>query len=134
MPQTLSFNLVHIIFSTKDRKALITDERAAALHAYLAGGVADHIDLAVRLAPTKSAAKVMSEIKTSSSWWMKDQGVKAFAWQGYGLFSVSPADVGALLGHIGAQREHHRRRSFQEEMRAFYEKYHVAFDERYVWV
>lgn len=147
MPQTLSFNLVHIIFSTKGRRPLIAEDRAVALHAYLAGvarklgcecfragGVADHVHLAVRLAPTKNAAKVLSEIKTASSAWMKEQGVAGFAWQrGYGLFSVGPADLGALVQYIEGQEAHHRKRSFQDEMRAFFEKYHVAFDERYVW-
>jgi REP element-mobilizing transposase RayT len=143
MPQTLSFNLVHVIFSTKDRAPLISDT----LHAYLAGtarklgcecfragGVADHVHLALRLPPTCMAAKVVSEIKTGSSAWMKRQGVKHFAWQrGYGLFSVSPADIGALVEYIETQKAHHRKRDFQDEMRALYAKYHVAFDERYVW-
>jgi putative transposase len=147
MPQTLSFNLVHVVFSTKNRLPLIHDDIIAGLHAYLAGtarkldcecfrvgGVADHVHLAVRLPPTKMAAKVVSEIKTGSSMWMKEQGVAAFAWQrGYGLFSVGPADIGALVGYIEGQEAHHRKRSFQDEMRAFYEKYHIAFDERYMW-
>jgi len=147
MPQTLSFNLVHVIFSTKDREGSIPDELSDALHAYLAGtarslgcecfragGVANHVHLALRLPPVKAAAKTVSEIKTGSSAWMKQQGVKDFAWQrGYGLFSVSPADIGALVRYIETQKAHHRKRGFQDEMRAFYAKYHVAFDERYVW-
>jgi len=147
MPQTLSFNLVHVVFSTKNRLPLINDEIRGTLHAYLAGtarkldcecfrvgGVADHVHLAMRLATTRTAAKVVSEIKTGSSAWMKGQGVPMFAWQrGYGLFSVSPADMAALVRYIGDQPAHHRRRSFQDEMRAFFEKYHMAFDERYVW-
>ena len=147
MPQTLSFNLVHIVFSTKNRLPLIGDDIAGELHAYLAGtvrklgcecfragGVADHVHLAVRLVPTHTAAKVVSEIKTSSSAWMKERGIKTFAWQrGYGMFSVSPADLDVLVRYINAQMTHHRRRSFQDEMRAFFDKYHVAFDERYVW-
>jgi putative transposase len=147
MPQTLSFNLVHIIFSTKNRAPLIPDNVSTALHAYLAGtarhlgcecfrtgGVADHVHLAIRLPPTKIAAKVVSELKTSSSAWMKQQGVANFAWQGgYGLFSVSPADLDTLIQYIDQQKTHHRKRSFHEEMRAFFAKYHVAFDERYVW-
>jgi putative transposase len=147
MPQTLSFNLVHIIFSTKNRKAMISDGLKPALHAYLAGtarrlnsdcfrvgGVADHVHLAMTLPTTRTAAKVVSEIKTGSSVWMKEQGIANFAWQrGYGLFSVSPADLGALIRYVDQQEAHHRKRSFQDEMRAFFEKYHVAFDERYVW-
>jgi len=147
MPQTLSFNLVHIIFSTKHRAPLINDDVSTALHAYLAGtarrldcecfrvgGVADHVHLAVKLAPTRTAAKFVSEIKTGSSQWMKQQGVGEFAWQrGYAWFSVGPADLGALVRYIDGQAAHHRKRSFQDEMRAFFEKYHIAFDERYVW-
>jgi REP element-mobilizing transposase RayT len=147
MPQTLSFNLVHVVFSTKNRVPIIPDEVAARLWAYFAttarnvdcdcyrvGGMADHIHLALRLAPTRAAARVVSELKTSSSAWIKQQGVPGFAWQrGYGLFSVSPADLGALVTYIENQRTHHRKRSFQDEMRAFFEKYHVAFDEKYVW-
>jgi REP element-mobilizing transposase RayT len=147
MPQTLSFNLVHLVFSTKHRAPFITDDIRSNLHAYLAGtarrldcecfrvgGVADHVHLAVKLATTRMAAKVVSEIKTGSSAWMKEQGVGKFAWQrGYGLFSVGPADIGALIQYIDGQEAHHRKRSFQEEMRAFLEKYHIAFDERYVW-
>lgn len=147
MPQTLSLNLVHVVFSTKGRAPLISEEIAPALHAYLAGtarklececfrvgGVEDHVHVAMRLAVTRTAAKVVSELKTGSSAWMKEQGVAQFAWQrGYGLFSVGPADTGVLLRYIDGQRAHHQKRSFQEEMRAFFGKYHVVFDERYVW-
>ena len=147
MPQTLSFNLVHLIFSTKDRQPSIPQEIADPLHAYLAGatrqldcecfragGMPNHVHLALRLAPTRQASKVVSEIKTGSSVWMKQQGVKNFSWQrGYGLFSVSPADIGALVRYIETQEAHHRKRGFEDEMRAFYAKYHVVFDERYVW-
>ena len=147
MPQTLSFNLVHVIFSTKDRQALIPDDLSDGLHAYLAGaarqldcecfragGMSNHVHMALRLAPTRQAARVVSEIKTGSSMWMKQLGVKSFSWQrGYGLFSVSPADIGALIRYIETQETHHRKRGFEDEMRAFYAKYHVAFDERYVW-
>ena len=147
MPQTLSFNLVHVIFSTKNRAPLIRAETMSELHAYLAGaarkldcdcfrvgGVADHVHLALKLPPARAAAKVVSEIKTSSSAWMKEQGIANFGWQrGYGLFSVGPSDLGSLVRYIEGQEAHHRKRSFQEEMRAFFEKYHVSFDERYVW-
>ena len=104
MPQTLSFNLVHVVFSTKGRVPMIPAQVRPLLCAYLAatarelgcecfraGGVADHVHLALKLGVTKSAARIVSEIKSNSSAWMKTQGVAAFAWQrGYGLFSVEP--------------------------------------------
>jgi REP element-mobilizing transposase RayT len=147
MSQSLSFLLVHLVFSTKDRRPLLNESVRSGLHAYLAtvarekkcdcfrvGGVADHVHLAVRLHATKSVAKLVEELKTSSSRWLKVQGVEGFAWQrGYGAFSVNPADSSALVRYIEEQDAHHRKRDFQQEMRAFFEKYHVAFDERYVW-
>ncbi len=147
MPQTLSFNLVHLVWSTKGRVPSIKAEVRPLLSAYLAttarelgcecfraGGVADHVHLALKLGVTKSAARVVNEIKSNSSAWMKTQGVPEFAWQrGYAMFSVSPADCGELIRYIDAQEERHRKRDFQAEMRAMFEKYHVAFDERYCW-
>ena len=147
MPQSLSFLLVHVIFSTKDRRPLLNGAIRPALHAYLAtvvrdrrcdcfrvNGMADHVHLAIRLHPTIGLAKLLETVKANSSKWLKQQGIMDFAWQrGYGAFSVSPADAGALILYIERQEEHHRKRDFQAEMRAFFEKYHVTFDEKYVW-
>jgi hypothetical protein len=60
--------------------------------------------------------------------------LSGFAWQrGYGVFSVGPSDLDALLAYIDRQEEHHRTRTFQDEYRAFLAKYAVAYDERYAW-
>ena len=149
MPQSLSFVLVHIVFSTCDRMPLVNEEVRPQLHAYLAtvarevgcecyrvGGMADHVHLAVRLSRTVTVAALVEELKTSSSKWLKIQSPRLakFAWQrGYGAFSVSPADREELTRYIEQQETHHAKRSFQEEFRAFLQKYGVEFDERYVW-
>lgn len=115
---------------------LATVARSAKCDCYRVGGMPDHVHLAIRVHPEKNLSKLIGEMKTSSSRWLKTQGpaLASFAWQrGYGAFSTSPADAGALLRYIDAQEAHHRKRSFQDEMRAFFEKYHVAFDERFVW-
>jgi putative transposase len=149
MPQSLSFLLTHIVFSTKDRTPVLDATVRPALHAYLAtvarnvdcecfrvGGVADHVHLAVRLSRTITMAKLIEELKTSSSKWLKTQSpaLASFAWQrGYGSFSVGPSDLSALLHYIDTQEEHHRTRTFQDEYRAFLKKYGIDYDERYVW-
>ncbi len=149
MPQSLSYVLLHLIFSTKGRKPCLNEAVRPGLHAYLAtvvrgakgdcfrvGGVADHVHLGIRMHPTRNLARVVSEVKTASSAWLKTQSpeLAGFAWQrGYGAFSVGPADAGALIRYIAEQEAHHRRRGFLEYMRGFYAKYHVAFYERYVW-
>jgi REP element-mobilizing transposase RayT len=147
MPQSLSFVLVHLIFSTKQRLPLITPEVRTEMHPYLAtvarglqteclrvGGVADHVHLALRLPPAVALAKVVQDLKTSSSKWAKTKGVPQFAWQrGYAAFSVSPSKVSELIAYIDTQETHHAKRDFQGEMRALFAQYGVAFDERYVW-
>lgn len=116
MPQSLSFLLVHIVFSTKDRAPVLDAKVLPSLHAYLAtvargadcecyrvGGVADHVHLAVRLSRTFTTAKLVEELKTSSSKWLKTQSpeLAAFSWQrGYGAFSVGPSDLDALRHYI----------------------------------
>jgi putative transposase len=149
MPQSLSYLLVHIVFSTKDRAPLLNSESRPDLYAYLAtvarnancecyrvGGVADHVHFAIRLSRTTTIAALVEELKTSSSKWLKTQSpaLANFAWQnGYGAFSVGPSDLEALRAYIDSQEEHHKTRTFQEEYRAFLKRYGVDFDERYVW-
>ena len=149
MPQSLSYLLVHIVFSTKDRASLLTPEIRPDLYAYLStvarnvgcecyrvGGVTDHVHLAIRLSRTITIAHLVEELKTSSSKWLKTQlpALAQFAWQnGYGAFSVGPSDLEALRKYIDTQEEHHRTHTFQEEYRAFLKRYGVEFDERYIW-
>lgn len=149
MPQSLANILVHLIFSTKDRIALIHRDVDEELYRYLAvvarqagcpaikvGGADDHVHLLGSLGRTVSVADVVENVKTSSSKWIKTKGgdLAHFRWQaGYGAFSVGQSQVSRVVAYIARQREHHRRRTFQEEFRAFLERYRVAYDERYVW-
>jgi REP element-mobilizing transposase RayT len=149
MPQSLSYLLVHLIFSTKDRNPLLGPSIRSDVHAYLAstirnwdcecyrvGGVADHVHLAIRLSRTKSVAELVEEIKTSSSRWIKtrDSNLANFSWQrGYGIFSVGPTDLELLCQYIDTQETHHQKKTFQEEYVMFLKKYGIEYDERYVW-
>src|SRR5262245_28603909 len=96
MPQSLSLVVVHVIFSTKDRQAILDGDVRKALHAYLAtiarnkgceryriGGVADHVHLAIRLSRTVTIADLIEDLKTTSSKWLKIQSpsLVQFAWQ-----------------------------------------------------
>jgi len=149
MPQSLSLLVIHLVFSTKERRALLDAGVRPRLHAYLAtvarnegcgcyraGGVADHAHLAIRLSRTLTVADLVESLKASSSKWLKTQSrdLSAFSWQrGYGCFSVGPTDLDSLCGYIGRQEEHHRTRTFQEELRMFLKKYRLEYDEAYVW-
>ncbi len=149
MPQSLSRILVHIIFSTKNRKPLLQGQIRSELYSYLAsvlqecespalkiGGTADHVHILCSLSKNYALAKVVEEFKKSSSKWLKTKGeaFQSFYWQnGYGGFSVSQSDTDVVIRYIEKQEEHHRRMTFQEEYRKFLEKYRIPYDERYVW-
>jgi len=149
MPQSLSQVILHVVFSTKDRRPWLDLAVRPRMHAYLAtvcrdcgceayrvGGAADHVHIAARLARTISQADLLQNIKKTSPAWIKRQGrqYSAFFWQGgYGDFSIGWSQLEELVRYIERQEQHHRTHSFQEEYRNLLEKYHVEFDERYVW-
>jgi putative transposase len=145
--QTLGNVVVHLIFSTKQRKPLIEPDIRSSLFAYLGGivremrgtalivnGTCDHVHMLIRIRPANSIADIARIVKTNSSGWIRKKGHKDFGWQaGYGVFSVSESSVPAVTRYIATQEEHHRKRSFQEEFVAFLKKNKVAYDERYIW-
>ena len=79
---------------------------------------------------------LLKQIKASSSNWIKatDANLKKFYWQeGYGAFSVNATEIDKVIRYIAEQKEHHQKKTFQDEYRAFLKKYHVEYDERYLW-
>jgi REP element-mobilizing transposase RayT len=150
MPQSLANVVLHIIFSTKHRKPFLrTPELRGAMDAYVVGilenlqcpslitrSVEDHIHILCNLSRTITIAKLLEEIKSSSSGWAKTQyeELRHFYWQsGYGAFSVSQSNIERVKRYIANQEEHHRKMTFQEEFRRFLRRHRIAFDERYVW-
>lgn len=149
MGQSLVKNYIHIVFSTKYRQQIILPKYEDELHSYLGGickkldcqpikvgGYTDHIHILCMLSKKIALMKLLEEVKSHSSKWMKtkDELLNNFYWQdGYGAFSVNPAEVDAVIAYIANQHEHHSKKTFQDEYRAFLKKYDVAYDERYVW-
>ena len=149
MGQSLVQNYLHITFSTKNRQALIFSPIEQELHAYLGGicnqldcqtiivgGYTDHVHLLCKLSKKIALMKLLEEVKSHSLKWIKTkgEGYRNFYWQdGYGAFSVNPAEVDTTISYIANQHEHHKKITFQEEYRAFLKEYKVEYDERYVW-
>ncbi len=147
MPQSLANILIHAIWSTKERRPLISNEARTGLHGYMAGvlknlespaliinSVTDHVHVLSQLSKNLAVCKLIEEVKKSSSKWMKTQGEAMFAWQnGYGVFSVSQSNADAVRKYIEGQAKHHEKHDFKQEFRAFCKRYNVLIDERYVW-
>ena len=149
MSQSLSKVYVHITFSTKHRQPVIDDGIKTLLFEYLGGickglecnpvivgGHLDHVHILCLLSRKIAQMKLLEEVKKQSSKWIKTKGEAYynFYWQdGYGIFSVNPSEIEVVVNYINNQEEHHKRKTFQDEFRAFLEKYKIDFDERYVW-
>ena len=149
MPQSLVKNLVHLVYTTKERRAWLPTEHREGLFAYQAGifrelespaviigGVEDHVHALFSLSKNFALKKIVEEVKKSSSKWMKQNGPRngLFHWQaGYAAFSVSVSNLEQVQRYIEKQEEHHKQLSFQDELRALFERHEIEFDERYVW-
>jgi REP element-mobilizing transposase RayT len=73
--------------------------------------------------------------KYRSNLWLKEEGgLTYFEWQaGYADFSVSHSNLEQVQKYIANQKEHHRKLSFQDEVRALLTKHQMEWDERYIW-
>jgi putative transposase len=144
MAHTLACNLVHCVFSTKDRANLISDPerlrqyltgivRAKSIPLLAAGGTRNHLHLLLALPPSLALAKALQELKGNSSRWLNEI-TSGFAWQrGYGAFSVSESRRSAVIAYISGQEEHHRKWSFEQEFLTLLRKSRIEFDPRFVF-
>ena len=144
MPHALTSNLVHCVFSTKDRANTIPDPDALARYAagvarekhiplLIAGGTENHLHVLIALPAATPLAKAVQELKGNSSRWLNQHG-PSFAWQeGYGAFSVSVSNKRAVMGYIAEQCRHHQRRSFEQEFAAMLRKSEIDCDPRFMF-
>jgi len=139
---------LHFIWSTHQRQPLIQPDWHPRLHAYIRGilenlkskpfvigGVADHIHIYCSLPSTITIADLASTIKSNSTTFMKDNLIPNFAWQtGYAAFTMSKSADDDVIQYILTQEEHHKKRTFQEELIAFLDKYQIPYDPKYVFL
>lgn len=133
---------LHVIFSTKNREPMITHDKKEMIYNYITGqlweagcpvriinGMPDHAHLLFLENPKKSISEIVKQIKGSSSHWINQEKIiqTQFAWQtGYGVFSVSESQLGKVYNYIKNQKEHHKKKTFQQEFDEFM-KYHNVF-------
>ena len=148
MSQSLSKIYVHIVFNIKYSSVTILEKDLPKLFSYIdgiivnskaavmqIGGISNHIHLLCTLPRTLSAAKFVEEIKRSSSIYIKtlDRHYAKFAWQGgYAIFSVSESQLDKVKNYIINQKEHHRKKTFEEEYIDFLKAYNIEYDKNYV--
>jgi REP element-mobilizing transposase RayT len=149
MPQSLVKNTIHLVFSSKNRQPCLKEELRPRVFAYLAGifekwespaivigGHDDHVHALFLLSKNHPLKRIVEEVEKGSSKWIKTLGseLAEFAWQnGYGAFSVSESNVPDVKSYIERQSVHHRRMTFQDELRQLLVRHGITVDERYLW-
>jgi putative transposase len=146
MSHTYAQNVVHVVFSTKDRRKTISDELQPRLWAYIVGvckkleilvqavgGTEDHLHVLIHVPPNLAVAKAVLTIKANSSRWINEGAPRRFAWQeGYGVFSVSHSLAATAVRYINNQKTHHRKMSFEDEFVALLKKHGVDYDPKFL--
>jgi putative transposase len=149
MANTYTSLYYHLVFSTKKREPWLREEIRERVWAYLGGiardnemtalsvgGMMDHAHILVMTKPTMTVSRMLQLLKGGSSHWIHETfpHLKGFAWQdGYGAFTVDKSNIPRVIAYIQNQKEHHKRKTFQEEYLEFLREYGIEFDQRYVW-
>ena len=148
MSQSYTNLLYHLIFSTKERRPLITPDYQVRLYDYIGGvirgiggislgigGAADHVHLLAKLRPERALSDVLCILKANATGWMHDvfPATRDFCWQrGYGAFTVSQSNVRDVQRYIAGQEEHHKKGSFRDEFIQFLKANGIEYDERFL--
>ncbi|MCB2218931.1 MAG: IS200/IS605 family transposase [Bacteroidetes bacterium] len=149
MSNTFTQIYIHTVFAVKGRTCLIGKEWEDELYKYITGivqnhghkllaigGMPDHLHVFIGMKTNQSLSDLMQAVKGSSSKWINEKRfIKTkFQWQeGYGGFSYAHSQLDSVIGYINTQKEHHRKRSFQEEYIEFLNKFQVDYDAKYIF-
>jgi len=141
--------LYQIVYSTKNRKPVLKEERQAELfkylcgilknkkcHVYIINGVEDHIHIVTHLHPTVALSSLIKDMKIASSKWIKEKNIFSdfSGWQDkYGAFTYSIKDKDRLIEYVKNQKKHHKTKSFKEEFIELLNEHEIDFDEKYLW-
>lgn len=146
-----TYTQIHIqaVFVVKNRSCIIRQAWEDELYQYITGiiqnhdhkvmainGMPDHVHVLFGMRPSQSLSELLQDVKGDSSKWINKKGFVAgrFSWQqGFGAFSYSKSHVDRVIEYIKNQKNHHRRKTFQEEYMEFLEEFGVLYDERYIF-
>ncbi len=149
MPSTYSQLNVHCVFAVKGRKNQLHASFRSQLFQYMSGilknievyplavgGWVDHVHLFFELPVNQKLPDIIRVVKANSSRWVnKNQLIsEKFQWQsGYAAFSYAKSQRNRVINYIKNQEQHHRKKSFKEEIIRTFEKFEMNYDEKYLF-
>ena len=139
--------LYHLIFRTKDSRKTLVQDHSRELFAYIMGyiqnkngflyrinGMDNHLHILTDLHPQNALADFIRDLKVSSSVWLKQTGKfpEFDGWaEGYAALTYAWKDKDMIINYIKNQQEHHKKETFEEELRRLLKENGIEVDERY---
>jgi putative transposase len=149
MANTFSQIYIQIVFAVKNRSALISGKWEEELYKYISGiiknkgqkplainGVENHIHILIGMKPDCNISDLVREIKKSSGTFIKEKKFTShqFNWQeGFGAFSYSPSQLDNVIHYVVNQKEHHKKKTFQEEYLEMLHEFEIEFKTEYLF-
>ena len=149
MANTYTQIYIQVIFAVEGRQSLIAPDHNDELQKYITGIVSgqkqkliainnmpDHLHLLVGLKPDLALSDLVRDVKAGSSKFINEKRwvIGRFSWQeGFGAFSYSRSQLGAVIRYIENQQKHHAQKSFLAEYTTLLAKFEVAYDQRYIF-
>jgi REP element-mobilizing transposase RayT len=149
MANTYSQSYFHLVFSPKNRQALIHKTWKNELEKYITGiiqnnkhkllaigSMPDHIHIFIGYNLNHRISDLVEEIKTSSNKWIKDNKLSnyKFEWQkGYGAFTHSHSQIDTIIKYILNQEQHHKKRTFKDEYLEILKKNDIQYNDDYLF-
>jgi len=149
MANTYTQTYFHLVFSPKNRDALINEQWKNELEMYITGiiqnhkhkllainSMPDHIHIFIGYNVNHLIPDLVEEIKTSSNSWIKQKKYSKFKfeWQkGYGAFTYSHSQINQIVKYIIRQQDHHRKKTFREEYLEILNKNEIKFRDEYLF-
>jgi putative transposase len=149
MGSTYSKVTLHFIFTVSGRENALTNELRNRVHRCITGIVEnndhkmlvvnshfDHIHMLIGFNTRQSIGDLMRDIKSNSSRMINEnrESNRKFSWQdGYAVISHSHSERGNVIDYIENQQEHHRKRSFREEVIMILDRFEIEYDMKYMW-
>ena len=149
MANTCTQIYFHVVFAVEGRQNLIQPQHNDELQKCITGIVSgqkqkliainnmpDHLHMLVGIKPDITLSDLVRDVKVGSSKFVNEKHwvMGRFSWQeGFGAFSYSRSQLGAVIRYIENQQKHHAKKSFLDEYVALLEKFGVEYDTRYIF-
>jgi len=140
---------IQFVFAVKYRASLIDASWKDRLHQFITAilqnnehkllqinGMPDHIHILAGIRPHQSISSIIQNVKAESARWINENRFTGsrFSWQeGYGAFSYSKSHLPDVIRYIQQQEEHHKKKTFLDEYKAFLNAFEIEYDERYIF-